>query len=189
MASPPSNGRRRRLHGAVAAGATAVAVCSGLLAGCGGSSKGSGPAGDATATAGASAGTVALPPDQPQKAACGLVTPAEVEAALGAKVSPGKEDVQEARSLCAFSLASSADQRVVLLATSSSGVPAAFDAARAKADSPQAVSAGEQAFVSGAQALVRKGNTMVAILVIVRQPPARLASAATKLAVAVGNHL
>ncbi len=91
--------------------------------------------------------------------------------------------------MCAFTVAGAADQSVALISTSSSGVPAAFDAARSRAESPQTVSAGEQAFVTGGQAVVRKGTTMVAILVAVRQPPAQLTSAATKLAQAVGNRL
>lgn len=62
-------------------------------------------------------------------------------------------------------------------------------AAQQKADRPQTITAGEQAFVSGAQALVRKGNTMVAILVAVRQQPAQLTASATKLAQAVATHL
>jgi len=104
-------------------------------------------------------------------------------------VNPGEENVAEARSLCAFALASGTDQSVVFVSTTSSAVPAAFNSALEKAESPQPVGAGDQAFAAGAQALVRKGDTMVAILVVLRQPPAELASAATKLALAVGAHL
>ena len=182
MASVPSNGRRRRRIQT----AVAVALCSGLLAACGGSKA------DGSAGGGGSSGTaapVALPTDQAQKAACGLLPQAEVEAAIGARVAAGKEEVQPTRSLCSFTLVSAADQSVVLVSTSSSGVPAAFEAARANAQSPQPVSAGDQAFVSGGQALVRRGNTMVAILVALRQPLGQLAPAATKLAQAVGSRL
>ena len=112
-----------------------------------------------------------------------------MEAAIGAKVAAGKEQAEPGRSLCTFSLASAADQSVVLVSTSSSGVPAAFDAARAKVGSPQPVGAGDQAFVSGAQAMVRRGNTMVAILVVLRHQAAQLTAAATKLAQAVGTRL
>lgn len=179
MASIPSNGRpRHRVRAAVA-----LAMCSGLLVGCGGS-KADGPAAPVGLPAEADQAAQAA-----QKAACSLVTQAEVEAAIGARVAAGKEEVQPARSLCVFVLASAADQRVVLFSTSSSGVPAAFDAARANAQSPQSVGAGEESFVSGGQALVRRGNTMVGILVVVRQQPAQLAAAATKLAQAVGTRL
>lgn len=185
MASLGSNGRRRRR--AAAAGTVAFAVCASVLAGCGGSSGAPGKGDAAEGTEGTAA--VALPADQPQRAACGLVTQAEVEAAIGAKVGPGREDAQPGRSGCGFPLASAADQSVVVVSTTSSGVPAAFKAARDRARSPQSVTTGEEAFVSGPQALVRKGNTMVAILIVVRQPPAQAASAATKLAQAVGARL
>lgn len=184
LASVPSNGRPRRR----ARAAIAVALCSGLLAGCGGS-KADGSAGSGGPSATGTAGPPALPADQPQKAACGLLTQAEVEAAIGAKVTPGKEEAQPGRSVCSFSLVSTADQSVVVVSTSSSGVPAAFDAARARVESPQPVTAGDQAFVSGAQSLVRKNNTMVAILVVLRQQSAQLTAAATKLAQAVGTRL
>jgi hypothetical protein len=183
VASPPSNGRRRRQIVA----ATAV-LLSGALAGCGGSSKAAKPnAGDGTATPGVAA--VDLPADQPQKAACGLVTQAEVEAAVGARVAAGQPEAQPERSLCLFSLASAADQSVLILSTSSSGVPAAFASTRAGAQAASDVSAGDEAFVNGGQALVRKGTSMVAILVALRQPPAQLTAAATKLAQAVGTRL
>ena len=182
MASLPSNGRPRHLPRA----AVAVALCSGLLAGCSGS-KADGSAGGSDSSS--SAAPVTLPADQAQKPACSLLTQAEVEAAVGAKVAAGKEEVQSGRSLCAFTLVSAADQRVVLVSTSSSGVPAAFEAARANAQSPESVAAGDQGFVSGGQALVRRGNTMVAILVVLRQAPAQLAAAATRLAQAVGTRL
>ncbi|MGI8807653.1 MAG: hypothetical protein ACR2KK_07400 [Acidimicrobiales bacterium] len=185
MTSPPANGRPRPSSARLGRAALTVALCSGLVAGCGGS--GGSAAEDSKAPA--SAAPVSLPADQPQKAACGLVTQAEVEAAIGARVGPGKEEAQPARSLCAFTLVSAADQSVVLVSTSSSGVPAAFEAARANVPSPQPVNAGDQGFVSGSQALVRRGNTMVAILVAVRQQPAQILAAATKLAQAVGNRL
>lgn len=191
MASTPSNGRRpsslpRRSRRVVAG--TAVVLSSYLLAGCGASkTAGSGPGGDSARAS--TAAPVNLPADQPQKAACGLVTQAEVESAIGAKVGAGKEQVQSGRSLCGFTLVSAADQSVLVVSTSSSGVPAAFDAARANAESPRSVDAGDGAFVSGAQALVRKGNTMVAVLVAVRQPPAQLVGAATKLVQALGARL
>ena len=189
MARPPSNGRRR-LPRAAAAGTVVLALGSGLLAGCGGSDKAKGSSGTEPVTAPPSTyAPIALPADRPQRAACGLVTQAEVEAALAAKVTAAKESAQQGRSLCTFSLATAADQSVLLVSTSSSGVPAAFDASRSSAASPQSVSAGEQAFVSGPQALVRTGTTMVAILVTVRQQPAQVTAAVTRLAQAVGSHL
>jgi uncharacterized protein DUF3558 len=189
--SLPSNGRRRpsrRGHGR-AAGAAAAALCACLLAGCGGSSKaaGSGPAGSAAPPTTES--VPALPADQPQKAACGLITQAEVEAAVGAKVAAGKQDVQAARSTCSFALASATDQSVVLVSTSSSGVPAFFDAARQRTASPQAVTAGDSAFVAAGQGFVRRGTTMVAVVLVLRQPPAQLVAASTKLVQAVAVHL
>jgi len=199
MGSLPSNGRPGRRGAAgiggvprsLAAGTIAMALCSGVLAGCGGSSsssKASGSGGGDPPPSGAQAAAT-LPADQIQTPACGLLTQAEVEAAVGVRVNPGKQGEQEARSLCGFALASAADQSVVVVSISSSGVPAAFEAARQKAVSPQPVGGGDQAFVSGGQALVRKGNTMVAILVALRQTPAQLTAAATRLAQAAGNRL
>ena len=124
-----------------------------------------------------------------QKPACGMITVAEVEAAVGAKVSPTKDETRPDRSLCTFSLVAKADESVVVISTSSSGVPAFFATAFNTANAPQAVTAGDQAFVSGAQGLVRKANTMVAVLVVVRQPPAQLQAAATKLVQAVGARI
>ena len=183
MASLAADGRRRLPRAA----ASAAVLCSALLAGCGGSSN-TGSGGGEGGPQGTAA-TLALPADQPQKPACGLVTQAEVEAAVGARVSPGKENAQEGRSVCVFTLASVTDQSVVLVSTASSGVPTAFGAARQKVESPQSVSAGDEAFVAGNQGVVRKGTTMVAILVAVRQPAPRLASAATKLVQRVAPRL
>ncbi len=196
MASLPSSGRPGRRAGAdigriprsVAAGTVALTLCSGALAGCGGSSKASGSGANGAPPSGAPA-AAALPADQAQKPACGLLTQVEVEAAVGARVSPGRQDGQEGRSQCGFALASAADQSVIIISTSSSGVPAAFEAARKKAVSAQPVGGGDAAFVTGGQALVRKGTTMVAILIAVRQAPAQLSAAATKLAQAVGSRL
>ena len=188
MARPPSNGRRRLPR--AAAGSVALALSTSLLAGCGGGDKARGSSGAEPSTAPPSTyAAIALPRDRPQRPACGLVTQAEVEAALAAKVTAPKETAQEGRSLCSFSLATAADQSVLLVSTSSSGVPAAFGAARSSAASPQSVRAGEEAFVSGPQALVRKGTTMVAILVTVRQQPATATASVTKLAEAVGARL
>lgn len=189
MPSLPSNGRGRHLPRAAAAGTLALALGSALLAGCGGSKDAGAGGGSENTTPSVTSATIALPADQPRRPACQLVTQAEVEASVGVRVSAGKETAVEGRSLCSFTVATAADQSVLIVATSSSGVPAAFDAARQKAESPQSVNAGEQAFVSGAQALVRKGNTMVAILVGVRQQPAQLTASATKLAQAVGTRL
>jgi hypothetical protein len=178
----PSNGRPRR-----APRLAAVALCAGLLAGCGGSSGGEEAGGGAPTETTSVA--VNLPADLPQKPACGLVTQAEVEAAIGARVSPGKQEVQPARSVCSFSLVSAVDQSVVIISTSSSGVPASFASSRASAQGPRDVGAGDEAFVVGPQALVRKGNTMVVVLVVVRGEGTQLSSAATRLAQAVGGRL
>ncbi len=189
MASLPANGRRRPGYKA-ATGTVAVALTASLLTGCGGSSGASGrDRGSGGSPSRPSPTAPALPADQPQKQACSLVTQAEVEAAIGARVNAGRQDVQPSRSVCSFSLVSASDQSVALIATSSSGVPAAFEAARQHAESPQSVASGDQAFVTGGQAVVRKGTTMVAILVALRQPPAQLASAATKLAQAAATRI
>ena len=180
----PSNGRPRR-----APRLAVAALCAGLLAGCGGSS------GDAQAGDGAATETsvvpraVPLPADVAQKPACGMITAGEVEAAIGTKVSPAKEESQPGRSLCAFKLISKPEESVVLISTSSSGVPAFFTTAFNTAASPQTVTAGDQAFVSGAQGLVRRGNTMVAILVVLKQAPAQIQAATTKLVQAIGSHI
>ena len=190
MPSHPLNGRGRHLSRAAAAGTIALALSSALLAGCGGGSKDAGAgSGSENTTPSVTSPTIPLPNDQPLRPACGLVTQAEVESALGVKVAAGKENSLSGRSSCGFSLATAPDQSVLIVATSSSGVPAAFTAAQEKADRPQSITAGEQAFVSGAQALVRKGTTMVAILVAVRQQPAQLTSSVTTLAQAVGTRL
>jgi len=179
----PPNGRPRR-----ASTLAAAALCAGLLTACGGSSGGAqgggGPAVSSTAVT-----AVPVPPDLPQRPACGMITLAEVEAAIGARVSPAKEETREGRSLCSFSLVSKADESVVLISTSSSGVPAFFANAFNKADAPQTVGAGDQAFASGPSGLVRRGNTMVAILVVLRQPGPQLQAAVTKLIQAVGTHI
>ena len=181
----PSNGRPRR-----APRLAVAALCAGLVAGCGGSSGGA-QAGDGAATETTSAvpPAVSVPADLPQKSACGMITVAEVEGAIGAKVSPAREETQPGRSLCAFRLLSKPEESVVLISTSSSGVPAFFATAFNTANAPQAVNAGDQAFVSGAQGLVRRGNTMVAVLVVLRLPPPQIQAAATKLTQAVGTHL
>ena len=181
----PSNGRPRR-----APRRAVAALCASLLlAGCGGSSGGA-KAGDGSATASTSvAPAVSVPADLPQKPACAMITIGEVEAAIGAKVSPAKEETRPGRSLCSFGVVSRPEESVVLISTSSSGVPAFFATAFNTANAPQAVAAGDQAFVSGAQGLVRKGNTMVAILVVLRQPPSQIQAAATKLTQAVGAHI
>ncbi|HET7718863.1 MAG TPA: hypothetical protein VFK43_02770 [Acidimicrobiales bacterium] len=182
----PSNGRPRR-----APRLAVAALCvAGLLAGCGGSS-GDAKAGDGgtTETTSAVPPAVSVPADLPQKAACGMITVGEVEAAIGTKVGPAKEETRPGRSMCSFTLVSKPDESIVLISTSSTGVPAFFATAFNTANAPQAVTAGDQAFVSGAQGLVRRGNTMVAILVVLRQPPAQIQAAATKLTQAVGTHI
>ena len=49
--------------------------------------------------------------------------------------------------------------------------------------------AGDEAFVSGGQGLVRRGDTMVAIIVALRRDLPQLAAAATKLVQSVGTHI
>jgi hypothetical protein len=165
----------------------AVAVCGSLLAGCGGSSGGKAAEGGTTAPP--AAVSADLPADRPQTPACGLVTVAEVEAAVGARVAPARQENQPGRSLCAFALASAADQSVLVVSTSSSGVPAAFETARSRADAAQTITAGDAAFVVGGQAVVRKGTTMAVIVVALRQAAGQLAATATRLAQAVGARL
>ena len=188
MACLPANGRRRRPSKAAAV-ALSVVLGAGLLGACGGGGSDASGAGEGGETeSSAPTPTIPLPADQPQRPACGLISQAEVEAAIGARVGPGRQQNDEGRSVCSFPLAASADQSVAVMSTSSSGVPAAFEAAR-KNMAGQPLNAGDQAFVAGGQALVRKGSTMVAVLVFLRQEPAQLASAATKLAQSVATHL
>lgn len=165
-----------------------MVLSAGLLAACGGSND-RGAAGGENAGPTTPVTAVPLPADVPQADACELITRAEVEAAVGARVNPGREAAQEARSLCTFSLVSGPDQSVVLISTSSSGVPAAFDAVQQSAEAEQPIDVGDQAFVSGGMAVVRKGNTMVAIVVVLRQPPAQLSGVATRLARSMATHL
>ncbi len=181
----PSNGRPRRSRRRAAA-TVAIALCATVLVGCSGSSDGAEPR---PATETTAATTPNLPTDMAQRPACAMVTQAEVEAAIGARVNVGKETVEQARSLCTFSLAASTDQTVGVVAVTSSGVPDFFTAAKQRLTSPQSVNAGDEAFVSGGQALVRKGNTMVAIIVALRREPPQLAAASTRLAQAVGSHI
>jgi hypothetical protein len=184
--SPSSNGRAARAR-RVATGTMGAAVLAGLLTGCGGGSSKAHASGPST-TAGTTP-ALSLPADMAQKPACGMITGAEVEAAIGAKVGPPKEEAQQGRSLCSFTLAGKTDESIVVLSTTSSGVPAFFATTKAKADGPQTVAAGDEAFVSGVQGLVRKGNTMVAVLVILHQPAGQLTADATKLVQAVANHI
>ena len=178
-----SNGRRR-LPRAAATATLAAALSSSVVAGCGRSTNGStGGGGEGSPV------TAVLPADRPQKPACGLLTQAEVESALGARVSAGKENAQEGRSVCVFTVGPTSEQSVIVVSTASSGVPAAFGAARQRAEAPQSVAAGDEAFVAGNQALVRKGTTMVAILTAVRQPAGQVTSATTKLVQAVASRL
>ena len=183
----PSNGRPRRPRRR-ASGVAAVALCAVLLAGCGGSSDASDPKPSTDSTT-PPVSTPELPADMAQRPACGFLTRAEVEAATGTKVNPGKETVEAARSLCTYTLATSAGESIGVVAVTSSGVPSFFTTAKERVTSPQTVSAGDEAFVSGGQALVRRGNTMVAVIVALRRDLPQLAATSTKLAQAVGTHL
>jgi hypothetical protein len=189
--SIPSNGRRgpKGRGPNRAAGALAAALCATLLTACGGSPKASAGGAGAGATNPTTPAAAPLPADRPQKPACGLLTAADVEAAIGAKVNPGKEDALPGRSVCSFSLATGADQTVLVVSTSSSQVPASFDAARQRSGAVQTVNAGDQAFVADAQGFVRKGDTMVAVVLVLRRPAAELGAAATKLLQAAATHL
>jgi hypothetical protein len=184
----PSNGRPRRAPKLAAA---AVVLCAGLMAACGGSSDKAGGDGGAAATETSSVvpPAVSLPADLPQQPACRMITVAEVEAAIGTKVNPAREETRPGRSLCSFPVSAKPEESVVLISTSSSAVPAYYTNAFNTANAPQAVSGGDQAFVSGAQGLVRKGNTMVAVIVVMRLPPPQIQAAATKLTQAVGTHI
>lgn len=184
----PSNGRPR-LSRRAGAGAAAL-LCAGLLVGCGGSSdKAKDKPTETTAAPSPTVSVPSLPADKPQRAACGLVTKAEVEAAIGKGVNPGKEATEAARSLCTFNPVGAADESIAVVTITSSGVPAFFKSARERLTGPQAVSAGDEAFVSGGQGLLRKGDTMVAIIVALRRDLPQLASVATKLVQSVGTHI
>jgi hypothetical protein len=163
-------------------------MCAVLLGGCGGSSDGAEPK-PVTETTSASVSAPDLPPDMSQRPACGLVTRAEVEAAAGARVNPGTETVEPARSMCIFTLSTGVEERIGVVAVTSSGVPTYFTTARDRLTSPQPVRAADEAFVSGGQALVRRGNTMVAIVVALRRDASQLSAISAKLAQAVGTHI
>lgn len=186
----PSNGRPRLSRRAGVA-AAAVVLSAGLLAGCGGSSgDNAGPQADTTVAGPSPTVSVpTLPADKPQRPACGFVTQAEVEAAIGARVNPGKQVVEAARSVCSFNPTANVNESIAVVAVTSSGVPAFFKTAREQLASPQSVSAGDEAFVSGGQGLVRKGDTMVAIIVALRRDLPQLAGAATKLVQAIGTRI
>lgn len=183
----PSNGRPR-LSRRAGAGVAAL-LCASLLAGCGGGSSDDAKPTETSAAPSPTVSVPTLPPDKPQRPACGLVTKAEVEAAIGKAVNAGKEMTEAARSLCTFTPVGNADESIGVVAITSSGVPAFFKTARERLTGPQTVSAGDEAFVSGGQGLVRKGDTMVAIIVALRRDLPQLASASTKLVQAVGTHL
>lgn len=189
MATIPLNGRRRG-RAATTTGA-AVALCAALMSGCGGSSKaGAGGGGGSGSGAGASpVSTVAAVLSAPRPA-CGLITQAELEAALGAKVAAGREAVEANRSVCFFVLASGPDQSVIIGTTTSSAASAGFAADRARVGpSVQTVTAGDEAFVAGGQAEVRKGSTSVTLLVALRQAPSGLVPVATKIVQTIASHL
>lgn len=191
MAAAPANGRRRGLPAAATAGTLAVALGTSLLGGCRASSEAPAPtSGEGSPTT--AAASPATPPARERplpRSACELVTQAEVEAAIGAPVGAGLQEVEEGRSLCSFRLVTGADESVAVIATSAPGVPASFDAARRNAPSARPVDAGDEAFVNGGQALVRKADTMVVVLVVLRRDPAQLAEAATGLVRLVGGRL
>lgn len=196
MAVIPSNGRYRarsaprvrRAPRAAAAG-MALAVCSSLVAGCGGSSKTSGGTAPARSAAGLASTTLA-PVFGVQKPACGLVTQAEVEAAIGAKTLAPRESADQTRSVCSFSLASTTDQAVIIATTTSSAAAASFAADRARMGAAaQTVTAGDEAFVAGGQAAVRKGSTSVTLLLALRSSPNGLGPIATKIVQAIASRL
>lgn len=148
MSSLPSNGCRRTPRAAVAG--VALVVGAGLLGGCGGSPKTAPAPGGGGKSAARPTTTSA--PAEPQKAACGLVTRAEVETALGAKVAAGRESTEPSRSVCSFALASGPDQSVIIMSTTSSDAPSVFAGIRERLRaSAQTVTAGEQAIVDGPQ--------------------------------------
>jgi hypothetical protein len=54
---------------------------------------------------------------------------------------------------------------------------------------PQAVTAGDEAFVSGGQGLVRRGDTMVAIIVALKRELPQLAALATRMVQSAATHI
>jgi hypothetical protein len=184
----PSNGRPRLSRRAGAAVAAAL-LSVGLLAGCGGSSDDAGPPAETTLAPSPTVTVPALPADKPQRPACGLLTQAEVEAAIGTRVNPGKEALESARSVCTYNPASSPGESVLVVAVTSSGVPAFFKTARERMNGPQAVTAGDEAFISGGQGLVRRGDTMVAVIVALKRELPQLAALATKMVQSAATHI
>lgn len=181
----PSNGRPRvRRRAAVAA-----IVCAGLLAGCGGSSDRTGPQPETTQAPPPTVTVPALPADRAQRPACGFLSQAEVEAVVGAKVSAGKETAEPTRTVCTFTPVAGAAESIAVVAVTSSGVPAFFTSTRERLNRPQAVAVGDEAFVSGGQGLVRRADTMVAVVVVLRRDLPQLAAMATKLVQTIGTHI
>lgn len=180
MRSPGRRARRRR--GTRATGL--VLALSVLVAGCGGGSakpKASAPKAGASGTTPSTA--AALVATGPQRQACSLLTQAEVEAAVGGKTNaPRPSEQATAGSGCSFTLAAGPDQAILVASTTSPGSPAAFDAARARANPPaQTVSAGDKAFVAGGQAVALKGSTLVTVVVATKQAAAAQTQTATRL--------
>jgi hypothetical protein len=187
VASVPANGRTRRGPRAAAVAGLSVALCSSLAVACS-SSSGSGTKPAAASGAGAPAAAPATTATGgSQRPACGLVTQAEIEAAVGVKVNAGRESVDEFRSVCSFVVVGATDPGVILTSTTSPSSAAGFARVRDNlGDAAQPIDLGDKAFAAEPQAAVLKGSTLVAVLVTVRPAPA---GAATKVAEAAAAHL
>lgn len=182
----PSNGRPRTPRRSAAA----ALICAGLLAGCsGGSSDRADPQPETTQATTPTVSLPALPADRPQRSACGFLSQAEVEAVVGAKVTAGRATAEPTRTVCTFTPVAGASESIAVVAITSSGVPGYFPSARERLSRPQTVVAGDEAVVSGGQGLVRRADTMVAVIVALRRDLPQLAAMATKLVQTIGTHI
>jgi hypothetical protein len=143
-------------------------------AGGGGGTKGGGSAEGATTTI--ESGPAGQVPSGTPGPPCRLVTDADVGSAVGSSVrQAGSND----RS-CVFALTSAADQ--IVLVTTSPGSVSAFEAGKAGGPVENIPGLGDRAFVSGGKAMVLKGNTLLLVIVGLKQPNSTLSGIARKLA-------
>ena len=149
-----------------------------ILAGCGGGSDGNKAAGDdaksRTGDTALRAGGAAV-----GHKACDLVTRAEVEAAVGSPAqAPGGGGET---GICRYNTGGG---QVLVISTSSPDNAAQFDSLKSGVGGPvESVNGlGDRAFIVKGQAYVLKGPVLVAVTVLVSQPPAKLNQAARQLA-------
>ena len=121
--------------------------------------------------------------------ACGLITKAEVEAAIGTRVNDGQSSGGgSTTAACKYEVAGT--QQAVIVAISTGTDPADFQKAKASTPDVQAVpGAGPDTFVSGGKAFVLKGTNLALVAVNIDRPVPTLTEAAKKLAQAASGRL